>query len=103
MPLPTQPPPAREDRPASAVLHDAPGVRIVAFHLRPGQRIPAHRSTSTVVVHVVEGSGIFEGENGTARLRSGESAVFEPGESHAIEAGSLPLVFLATLAPRPGS
>lgn len=94
---------SRADRPASAVLHDESNVRVAAFHLEAGQRVAPHRSASTVVVHVVEGAGTFRGGDGGALLGPGESAVFEPGEEHAIEAERAPLRFLAIIAPGPSA
>ncbi|HET9983785.1 MAG TPA: cupin domain-containing protein [Longimicrobiales bacterium] len=99
---PLAPPPApRDDRPASAVLHDEENVRVVAFTLRPGQRIPPHTSRSTVLVQVVEGAGTFTGDDGDAVLAAGAGAAFAPGELHAIDAGEDGVRFLAIIAPRP--
>ncbi len=95
-------PEPRAERPATVVLHDEANARIVAFRLEPGQRIPPHHSNSTVIVQVTAGSGTFIGEDGRALLSAGETAVYAPGETHAIEAGDEPLRFLAILAPRPG-
>ena len=100
-PLHERPAP-RPDRPASAVLHDEPNARVVAFHLEPGQQVPPHRSDSSVLVFVTAGEGTFAGEHDEQSLRAGESAAFAPGESHAITAGAAPLDFLAVIAPRPG-
>lgn len=102
MRLPGAMPAPRPDRPASAVLHDEANVRIVGFHLLPGQRIPAHRSESTVVVQVVSGSGRFRGAASDALLSAGENAVFEPGEEHAIDTEGGALQFVAIITPRPG-
>jgi quercetin dioxygenase-like cupin family protein len=95
-------PAPREDRPASAVLHDEANARVIAFHLLPAQRIPPHRSASTVIVQVVEGRGVFRGEGTETTLGAGQLGVFAPGEVHAVEAGAEPLRFVAILAPRPG-
>lgn len=57
-------------RPASAILHDEANVRIVAFHLAPGQEIPPHRSMSTVVVHVTRGKGSVPRRDRTLPPRS---------------------------------
>lgn len=84
------------------LLHDEANVRIVAFHLEPGQTVPPHMSPSTVTVVVTEGAGTFQGEAGERELRVGESAVYAPGEMHAIVAGAEPLRFMALIAPRPG-
>lgn len=99
--LPFEPPPPLEDRPAALLLHDEANARVVAFHLRPGQSVPAHRSDSTVILHVVEGAGTFRGTAGESLLGPGETAVFTPGEEHAIEAAAVPLHFVAILTPRP--
>lgn len=96
-------PEPRSDRPATMILHDEPNVRVVAFRLEPGQEIRPHRSSSTVLVQVVEGAGTFTGEGASAVLRSGEAAVFAPGEIHAIRADAEPLRFLAVLTPSPTS
>ncbi len=77
-------------------------LRIIAFQLQPGQTVPPHRNNSTVLVHVITGSGRFTGEDGEATLAAGESAVYRPGETHSITALDEPLVFHAVIAPRPG-
>ncbi len=95
-------PPARPDRPATRVLHDEPNLRVIAFHLLPGQMVPRHSNESTVLVQVISGQGRFSGADGEATLRAGEAAVYRPGEIHAIAALDEPLVFHAVIAPRPG-
>jgi quercetin dioxygenase-like cupin family protein len=92
----------RDDRPATSVVHDEANARVAVFHLAPGQRVPPHRNRSTVVVTVLEGAGAFHGADGEAVLGAGHSAVFAPGEEHAITAGGEPLRFQAVIAPRPG-
>ena len=91
----------RQDRPTTRLLHDEPNARVVCFQLLPGQRVKEHRSASTVVVQVLEGEGVFRGEDGERRLSAGEAAVFAPGETHAIDAPDGPLRFLAVIAPGP--
>jgi quercetin dioxygenase-like cupin family protein len=95
-------PAAREDRYATALVHDEANARVVAFHLLPGQQVPPHRSDSTVLVHVTSGKGRFVGSDSDAVLAAGESAAYEPGELHSIEAGDEALCFLAVITPRPG-
>jgi quercetin dioxygenase-like cupin family protein len=91
----------REDRPATAIAHDEANARVVVFQLSPGQRVPPHRNRSTVIVTVLEGAGTFHGADGEAVLRAGQTAVYAPGEEHAITAGGEPLRFQAVIAPRP--
>jgi quercetin dioxygenase-like cupin family protein len=95
-------PASRPDRAASAVLHDHADARVVGFHLQPGQEVAEHRSDSTVVVHVTAGAGFFRGAASESWLETGQLAVFEPGEPHAMRAGEQPLRFVAVIAPRPG-
>ena len=96
------PPPPRPDRPANALLHDTPDLRIVAFTLEPRQVVAPHRSPATVVVHVLAGHAVFRGEGNDEPLRTGESAAYAPGETHSIIAGDEGVRFLAIIAPRPG-
>ena len=49
---------AHPARPAIAVVHDAPDARLVAFRLAAGQAVPVHTSVSSVVLHVLSGSGL---------------------------------------------
>lgn len=95
-------PAPREDRYATQLVHDEPNARVVSFSLLPGQSVPAHRSDSTVVVQVVEGEGVFRGEDGETRLAAGGSAVYAPGELHSMEPLRGALRFLAIITPRPG-
>jgi quercetin dioxygenase-like cupin family protein len=100
--LATEEPAPRDDRHATALLHDEPNARVVAFRLLPGQRVAPHSSASTVIVHVTAGEGLFTGQGEARTLRAGETAVYAPGETHAIDAGEAELRFLAIIAPRPG-
>ena len=94
-------PEARADRPATMILHDSKDARVVAFHLAEGQKVPSHSSESTVLVVVVSGRGRFHGRDGSTLLEAGQSAVYDPGEPHAIDAEGA-LRFLAVITPRPG-
>ena len=98
------PPPAQAPahKYATALLHDEPNARVVAFRLEPGQQVPVHTSDSTVLVHVVAGEGTFSGADGApVLLRAGQSAVYAPAEPHGMAAGDDGLSFLAVITPRP--
>jgi quercetin dioxygenase-like cupin family protein len=99
--FPDRTPAPRLGRFATQVLHDEPNARIITFHLSDGQQVPAHSSSSTVVLQVLQGSGVFRGEGCEARLQAGQGAVYAPGEVHSMEAGNGPLGFLAILTPAP--
>lgn len=94
-------PSTRTDRPASHLLHDEGNVRVVAFALAAGQVVPPHSSPSTVMVHVLRGRGLFVGGSSQDTLEPGHSAVYEPGETHSIEAGGEGVEFLAIISPGP--
>jgi len=101
--FPPQGPAARDDRPATMLVHDEPNVRVVSFHLLPGQEVSSHTSESTVLVQVIEGSGTFVGETGEVRLEVGGTAVYAPREVHSMAASNGErLRFLAIITPRPG-
>jgi len=100
--IPTEGPAARLDRPATQLLHDEPNARVVCFHVGPGQAVPPHTSESTVIVHVLEGEGLFRGERSEIRLGPGGAAVYAPGELHSMApAAEGRLRFLAIITPRP--
>lgn len=94
---------AHSGRPATAIIHDGPDVRLVVFRIEPGQRVPPHTSTSTVILTVVSGSGSVMGGDEERAVGPGDVIAYEPGELHGMEATEETLVIVATIAPRPGS
>ncbi len=101
--FPPEGPAPRDDRPATMLVHDEPNIRVVSFHLLPGQEVLPHTSESTVLVQVIEGSGTFVGETGEVRLEPGSTAVYAPREVHSMRASDGErLRFLAIITPRPG-
>lgn len=96
----------RPDRPAIAILDDTPDARRVVFRLAAGQAVQPHRSTSTVVLTVLEGAGVVSGEEGGAPCEracaAGDVVAYLPNELHGMRAGAGELLLLATITPRPG-
>ena len=94
-------------RPATAVVYDTPDARLIVFRLAPGQTVPPHRNSSSVLLTVLEGTGILsgEGEPGETERRctAGEVMAYPPNELHGIRALDTELLVLATITPRPGS
>lgn len=91
-------------RPATAVIHDSDDVRLVVFRLAPGQQVPPHHSVSTVILRVLDGSGILSGADGAERsCVVGDTMVYEPNELHGMRSEGEELLLLATITPRPGS
>jgi quercetin dioxygenase-like cupin family protein len=98
---------ANKDRPATAVIHDTDDVRLVVFRIEPGQSVPMHRSTSSVLLTVLEGAGVLcgesEGETYERAYRAGESVAYDPQELHGMRSYEKQMLLLATIAPRPGA
>ncbi|HEY9426280.1 MAG TPA: AraC family ligand binding domain-containing protein [Gemmatimonadaceae bacterium] len=90
-------------RPATALMHDAPGARLVVFRIEPGQQVAPHTSTSTVILSIACGGGIILGAEGERTVRAGEIVVYEPGELHGMRALDEQLVIMAAITPRPGA
>ena len=98
----------RPDRPATAIVHDSPDVRLVVFRLAAGQSVAPHRSTSSVQLTVLDGEGVLAGEaeNGATTEQvctTGDVFVYLPNELHGMRAaGDGELLLLASITPRPG-
>lgn len=77
--------------------------RILRFMLKPGQSVEEHSAPhSPVYIVVLEGTGLFSGGDEQAHpYGPGALLVFEPGESHAIQAQAEALVFVAFLHGAP--
>jgi quercetin dioxygenase-like cupin family protein len=90
-------------RPATTVLFDSPDARLVAFRLRPGQRVVTHRNTATVLLPGTSGTGVVQGANGERACGAGDLVVFDPHEVHGMCADAAELLLLAILAPAPGA
>jgi quercetin dioxygenase-like cupin family protein len=94
---------AHPARPATATIHDSVDARLVVFRLAPGQVVAPHRSRSSVMIHVLEGSGILSGEDQEIRCSKGAVVTYDPEELHGMRAEDEELMLLATIAPRPGT
>jgi quercetin dioxygenase-like cupin family protein len=95
---------ANPGRPAMAIIHDSDDVRMVVFRIGPGQRVAPHTSKSTVLLRVLEGTGVLSGADGEERTCSRDDmVVYERGELHGMAATDEELIVMATIAPRPGS
>ena len=93
-------------RPATALILDTADARLLVFRLAPGQSVPPHRSPSTVILTVLEGTGVLAGEDGESPAEracaAGDVIVYAPNELHAMRATTGELLLLATITPRPG-
>jgi quercetin dioxygenase-like cupin family protein len=83
------------------LLHDSPYFRILNFNLRAGQIFPVHHhpAEGQVSIHVIEGSGQFLGENGSAIATvAGDILVSDISEPHGVKADT-DMRILVTIAP----
>ena len=94
---------AEPGRPAMALMHDAPDARLVVFRIGAGQAVPVHTSASTVVLHVLSGSGLVSGGDGEREVSAGMVIAYEPQEPHGMRGRTEELRLLAVIAPRPAS
>ena len=94
---------AQPTRPATKMLLDTADARVVVFRIAPGQAVPPHRSDASVLLLVLEGSGVVSGGDGERVAGTGDLLAFEPGEMHGMRAEAEPFHLLAVIAPRPGS
>jgi quercetin dioxygenase-like cupin family protein len=98
---------ASAGRPATAILHDTPDLRLVVFRLAAGQSVPPHRSPSSVLLTVLAGTGMLSGEEASGpteqQCTAGEQTAYLPSELHGMRALDTELLILATITPRPGS
>ena len=93
---------AHPERPATALMYDAPDVRLVVFRVGSGQAVAAHTSPSAVMLYVVAGAGTVSGAEGEREVRAGQVVAYEPNEPHSMRATDQELVLLAAITPRPG-
>lgn len=90
-------------RPTTAVVHDAPDARLVVFRFNPGQEVPPHVSSSSVMLTIVAGEGVVSGAEGEREVHRGDVICFEPNELHGMRSLAESFVVLATITPRPGT
>ena len=90
-------------RPAMSLMHDGADARLVVFRIAAGQSVPVHTSGSTVVLHVLSGSGLVSGSDGELEVSAGTVVAYEPQEPHGMRARTEELTLLAFITPRPAS
>ena len=94
---------ANPTRPATAVIHDTEDARLVVFRIAPGQEVAVHTSPSTVMLTVLEGTGVLSGGDGERACGPGDVVAYAPGEPHGMRPGESDFLLLATITPRPGT
>lgn len=92
---------ANPTRPATAVIHDAPAVRLVVFRIEPGQEVAVHTSDGAVLLTVLSGSGTVAGSEGSREVGPGSVVAYAPREPHSMRAGSERFCLMATIIRPP--
>lgn len=90
-------------RPATFLAHDSDDARVVLFRIEPGQSVATHTSPSSVLLHVLSGSGIVTGAEGDREVRAGALVTYAPREPHGMRATTEQLLIAAVIAPRPAT
>ena len=88
---------AHPSRPATAVVHDVPGVRLVVFRIEPGQQVAPHVSEATVLLTVISGRGIISGPDSETPAGPGTVVTYAPGELHGMRADGERFCILASI------
>lgn len=92
-----------DGEPIRSVMTESVHAAVVAWHVKPGQRIPAHvhpqgQDTWTIL----SGSGEYQlaADGHTRPLVAGDVVVAHRGEVHGVyNGGSEPLVFVSVVSP----
>ncbi|MBK7907306.1 MAG: cupin domain-containing protein [Gemmatimonadetes bacterium] len=92
--------PAHPARPATATVHDAPGLRLVVFRLEPGQSVAPHTSEATVLITVLSGRGTISVGEELVEAGPGHVVTLAPGEPHGMRATADRFCLLATIVRR---
>jgi quercetin dioxygenase-like cupin family protein len=92
--------PATRARPATATVHDAPGLRLVVFRLEPGQSVAPHTSEATVLITVLSGRGTISVGEELVEAGPGHVVTLAPGEPHGMRATADRFCLLATIVRR---
>jgi quercetin dioxygenase-like cupin family protein len=94
---------ANASRPATFLALDSDDARVVLFRIDPGQAVATHTSPSTVLLHVLAGSGTVTGAEGDRDVRAGDLVSYAPREPHGMRATDEQLLIAAIIAPRPAA
>lgn len=91
----------KDKRPNAEPLFIGETGRVLRFTLKPGQELSAHRAPSSPVhIVVLQGCGLFSGEDGREQpLGPNSMVVYEADELHRVRALDQKLVFVALLHP----
>lgn len=90
----------QKEGPRRQILFDSEKMRVVLFCLEAGQEIPAHTTTSELLMLALEGKGSFLVGGDVHPVKGGSAVACKSQEPHGMKAEER-LVVLAVIAPRP--
>lgn len=86
--------------PVRKVIFDSPHLRVISFNFEPGQEMPVHEhhALGEIAFLILEGEGIFTGEESDFRVKPGTLQVMPASRPHGFRAVSR-LQMLVFIAP----
>jgi len=90
----------QEDRPYTQILSDIGTARVVLFAFRAGQQLKEHKTSSQILVHVLEGQITFATASNSVEVHEGMIIQLEANLEHSLIAKTDAVVLL-TLTPSP--
>ncbi|MEK7393050.1 MAG: cupin domain-containing protein [Fibrobacterota bacterium] len=92
-----------EGEPLRTVISLTNDAAVVAWHVKPGQSIPAHfhpTGQDTWTILSGEGNYFLDGNDSIAKIKSGDVVVARTGEVHGVRCtGSIALEFVSVVSP----
>lgn len=92
-----------EDEPIRSVVTQSEDATVVAWHVKPGQKIAVHvHPNGQDTWTILSGSGQYrvDTSSSTHTINTGDIAIAHKGQVHGVyNAGSVPLVFISVVCP----
>ncbi len=87
--------------PRTTTLFRESGLRTLLLHLNAGEQIPEHQTRGAILVHCLQGNGVFSIPGERIELRPGLLISLPPATPHSVTAkqGTLLLVTLSEQMP----
>lgn len=90
----------RDEGPSVQVLSDTGAARLVLFAFKAGQQLKEHRTSSQILVQVLQGSVAFTAADNSVTLHAGMVLQLEANVPHSLNA-TTDAVVLVTMTPSP--
>lgn len=91
-----------ENHPVTQLITQNQDSRVIVFGFEPGQSVPLHTSSSTVLMQVVEGNGRIQVGDSEQFVVAGDLAICPPNVPYSLSAAETGrFVILTIVAPNP--